>query len=73
MEENKTFFVRLSYLQPVEINGYVQFPSRDAAEADLLRQGKDNGHIDVRILELDEVEGIPIPEELEPTTKKVLN
>ena len=76
MEENKTFFVRLSYLQPVEVNGYVQFPTKEAAETDLLRQGKENGHIDVRVLELDEVDGIPIPEELalEPTLdKKKLN
>lgn len=51
----KLFHVRLAFLQPVELNGYIESISEEKAREIIMEKGKEQGHIDVRILELEEV------------------
>lgn len=51
----KLFHVRLAFLQPVELNGYIESISEEKAREIIMEKGKEQGHIDVRILEMEEV------------------
>lgn len=52
---NKLYHVRLAFLQPVELNGYIESISEEDARNIIMEKGKEQGHIDIRILELEEV------------------
>lgn len=51
----KLFHVRLAFLQPVELNGYIESISEEKAREIIMEKGKEQGHIDVRILGMEEV------------------
>lgn len=52
---DKLYHVRLAFLQPVELNGYIECPSEEKAREIIMEKGKEQGHIDIRILDLEEV------------------
>jgi hypothetical protein len=52
---DKLFHIKLAFLQPVEIQGYIESSSEDTAKTLILEKGKEQGHIDIRILEIEEV------------------
>lgn len=52
---DKLYHVRLAFLQPVELNGYIECPSEEKAREIIMEKGKEQGHIDIRILGLEEV------------------
>ena len=52
---NKLYHVQLAFLQPVELNGYIESISEEDARNIIMEKGKEQGHIDIRILKMDEV------------------
>jgi hypothetical protein len=52
---DKLYHVRLAFLQPVELNGYIESFSEEKARENIMEKGKEQGHIDIRILSMEEV------------------
>jgi hypothetical protein len=52
---DKLYHVRLAFLQPVELNGYIESLSEEKARENIMEKGKEQGHIDIRILSMEEV------------------
>ncbi len=67
----KLFSVRISFLQPVELNGYIEGEDIESVRQNVLDKGKEQGHLDLKILDLEEVQVPEEQEAKEPT--KVLN
>lgn len=62
----KLFSVKMTFLHPVELNGYLEGEDEAEVRKQIAEKGKEQGHLDVKIIELYEVdypkEGLQKPE-----------
>ena len=72
-KEQKTFAVEISFLQPVELRGFIEASSAEEVRETLKEKGKEQGHISLKIIRVEEVTELPPIGNVIDITPTVLN